>query len=199
MPTRQPPPLFDPRRREIRPPHVPEPDKVGERTLGAMVRLRCPICWRGAMFRHPLAMHERCANCGRVFDRGHGYFLGAMYASYSFMVVGGAAAAIGCFAAGWPMTTWLPILIASTLVVGPLVAFPLSRWWWVWVEHRWGQVFHEGADDPAVLAARARAEAEAATRQVAHEATEALLAAAQRGADQTRGQDPEQTDRSSRS
>src|SRR5216110_568518 len=49
--------------------------------FGAMLRMRCPRCLRGKLFRGLMDMWERCPQCGFVFEREEGYFTGAMYAS----------------------------------------------------------------------------------------------------------------------
>ena len=51
-------------------------------TLRAILRLRCPRCHSGKMFRGRFAMNDPCPQCGLIFQREEGYFLGAMYAGY---------------------------------------------------------------------------------------------------------------------
>lgn len=48
--------------------------------LVCAVMLRCPQCRRGRLFKRRvgLAMHERCPICGLKFDRGNGYYTGAL-------------------------------------------------------------------------------------------------------------------------
>ena len=46
------------------------------------LRLLCPRCGRGRIFRGWFAMNERCAACGRKFDRAPGYMLGSIYINY---------------------------------------------------------------------------------------------------------------------
>jgi len=47
-------------------------------------------------------MHERCSNCGLLFNREPGYFLGAMYVSYTL----GIAAIVAFGLALWVITHW---------------------------------------------------------------------------------------------
>ena len=59
--------------------------------FGAMLRGRCPRCHEGTIFEpllssKPLQMHPRCGVCDLEFDRESGYFVGAMYFSYTFGV-----------------------------------------------------------------------------------------------------------------
>lgn len=47
--------------------------------FGRALRLRCPVCGRGALFRTWFGMYERCSSCDYRYDRGEeGYFTGAM-------------------------------------------------------------------------------------------------------------------------
>jgi uncharacterized protein (DUF983 family) len=49
-------------------------------TLVCALLLRCPQCRRGSLFksRFGFSMHERCPVCGLKFDRGNGYYIGAL-------------------------------------------------------------------------------------------------------------------------
>ena len=42
------------------------------------LRLRCPVCGRGKLFRSYLAMNSECSRCGVRFDREAGLWLGSM-------------------------------------------------------------------------------------------------------------------------
>jgi len=46
------------------------------------VRLRCPFCGRGKLFRGFFLMHEHCESCGKSFEREPGFFLGSIYVNY---------------------------------------------------------------------------------------------------------------------
>ena len=50
--------------------------------LGALLKLRCPICRQAPIFSGALAMHKQCPNCRYVFHREPGYFLGAIVIGY---------------------------------------------------------------------------------------------------------------------
>jgi uncharacterized protein (DUF983 family) len=56
-------------------------------TTWAMLRMRCPQCHAGRMFRGTFKMNDPCPVCGLLFQREEGYFLGAMYVSYILGVV----------------------------------------------------------------------------------------------------------------
>jgi uncharacterized protein (DUF983 family) len=46
--------------------------------LWSGLRLRCPNCGQGKLFRGVYAMYDRCSQCGWVFEREPGYWTGAM-------------------------------------------------------------------------------------------------------------------------
>ena len=47
--------------------------------LGRTLRLRCPQCGRGKLFRGWLSMPTECEECGLKFEREPGYFIGSSY------------------------------------------------------------------------------------------------------------------------
>lgn len=56
------------------------------------MRLVCPACRRGRMYRNLQDLNERCPECGVVFERQDGEFLGAMVVAYTVLalvVIGG--------------------------------------------------------------------------------------------------------------
>ena len=46
------------------------------------LRLRCPVCGRGRMFRGYFGINQRCSECGLKFQREPGFFLGSIYFNY---------------------------------------------------------------------------------------------------------------------
>jgi uncharacterized protein (DUF983 family) len=53
----------------------------------AILRQRCPRCREGRVFRTSVRMNDTCPVCGLPFEREQGYFLGAMYVSYTLSMV----------------------------------------------------------------------------------------------------------------
>lgn len=52
------------------------------RRLIAFLRLRCPHCLRGAIFKSLWQMHDRCPHCGVAYEREPGYFMNAIFFGY---------------------------------------------------------------------------------------------------------------------
>jgi uncharacterized protein (DUF983 family) len=88
--------------------------------LGAVIRLRCPRCLKGKVFRGMFAMNDPCPVCGLIFQREEGYFLGAMYVGYLL--------ACAFFLSGYFVGSWLfPEVNAFLLVLGiTLLYLPLA-------------------------------------------------------------------------
>jgi uncharacterized protein (DUF983 family) len=60
------------------------------RLLGRVLRLACPACGRGRIFRRFFLRAERCAGCSRAFEREEGYWVGGsevhMFVSFGLSV-----------------------------------------------------------------------------------------------------------------
>ncbi|HXG67355.1 MAG TPA: DUF983 domain-containing protein, partial [Blastocatellia bacterium] len=52
--------------------------RAGEILLRGL-KLRCPDCGQGALYRSLLQMEHHCRYCGLVYEREQGYFIGAVY------------------------------------------------------------------------------------------------------------------------
>ena len=104
--------------------------------LRSILTLRCPRCGRGRLFKGVIDMPERCSECGLVYEREHGYFVGAMAISYGLAV---ALVGILFFAVlaitHWPLE-W--VLVTSSLAFLPLAPLCLrySRALWMNLDRR---------------------------------------------------------------
>jgi len=81
-------------------------------------------------------MRDRCPNCGLLFNREPGYFLGAMYISYGLALA--VIAAIG--AALWAFTSWRvdKIVLSAVLLFLPFVPLLtlLARVLWIYLDQK---------------------------------------------------------------
>ena len=95
---------------------------------GAIWRLHCPRCGEGRVFTGRFAMNELCPRCGYKFERGPGYFTGAMYFSYALgmPVIAGLMGLGKLIRPSWPLH-WL--FLAAWVLFLPLVpaVFRYSR------------------------------------------------------------------------
>ncbi|HEX6062250.1 MAG TPA: DUF983 domain-containing protein [Candidatus Limnocylindria bacterium] len=104
--------------------------------LRSILLLRCPRCRQGELFRGLLDMPERCPVCGLVYEREHGYFVGAMAISYGLAV-----ALVGLlFFAVLALTHWSLewVLLVSGVAFLPLAPLCLrySRALWMNLDRR---------------------------------------------------------------
>ncbi len=71
----------------------------------AIFRQKCSECGEGRVFEGGLRMNERCPVCGCKFERGPGYFTGAMYFSYALGIPLSAAGVllVKLLVPSWPL------------------------------------------------------------------------------------------------
>jgi uncharacterized protein (DUF983 family) len=50
-------------------------------TLGRCLKLQCPACGRASIVDRPFQLKYRCTDCGVIFKREEGFFVGAIMAN----------------------------------------------------------------------------------------------------------------------
>jgi uncharacterized protein (DUF983 family) len=103
--------------------------------LGSGLRLKCPRCSVGPLYKRPFSMNSHCSHCGLKFEREQGYFVGAIYINYAATV---AIAVPGFFILDaftnitihQQLTIWIPFA-----VVFPLLFFHHSRSLWLVLDY----------------------------------------------------------------
>jgi uncharacterized protein (DUF983 family) len=103
--------------------------------LVGLLLLRCPACRSGRLFTGSFAMNTACPMCGLTFQREPGYFLGAMYFSYTL----GIAIMVPLFYLfQWLFPTWPGVLVAAVAVLPYIPLTPLvfrySRALWLYFD-----------------------------------------------------------------
>lgn len=99
--------------------------------LSRALRLRCPLCGEGRLFRNYLRMEKNCSHCGIKFEREPGFFLGSIYINY------GVTALI--VAVAYPILLFKKVVSETPLLVGalaftlffPILLFPFARSLWL--------------------------------------------------------------------
>ncbi len=95
------------------------------------LRLRCPQCGEGRLFRGLITMPHHCEHCGFVFERAPGFFLGSTYMNYGFTTLSLTALYMGLhYGLGISNAVLAPILLTYCVVV-PLIVFRYARAWWL--------------------------------------------------------------------
>jgi uncharacterized protein (DUF983 family) len=129
----------------------PEP-KTGRIPLGTIfsraIRLRCPRCGKGPLFKGYFTMDERCSSCQLKYDRGPGYFLGSTYINYAattvLMTIGFVLLSFG---AGIDKVS-LIAPIGLFIVIFPMVFFRFARSFWLGIDCFLDSAsFRRGSDD----------------------------------------------------
>ena len=82
--------------------------------LGALLRLRCPICGKGKLFRSYFDSPERCASCGFFFMRESGYFLPHVAIGYAVTVL----VSLG----SWPLMRYVFGIRNPAVTLGVMIA-----------------------------------------------------------------------------
>ena len=101
------------------------------------LRLRCPNCGKGKMFRRWVVVIAACSACGLRFNRGEDdYFIGAYTLNLiiaELIVVG---AFVGVAFVMWPDVPWgkLPWALLPVAVLAPLITYPLSKSLWLGID-----------------------------------------------------------------
>jgi uncharacterized protein (DUF983 family) len=92
-----------------------------------VLRQRCPECGEGRVFASRWRMNPTCPTCGIAFERGPGYFTGAMYFSYALGIpIITAGTGIVWWLTRWPLYWDVLLVWVLFLPLAPLV-FRLSR------------------------------------------------------------------------
>ena len=108
-----------------------------ETLISRALKLRCPRCGVGQLFKGFFRMHERCSNCGLKYERAPGYFLGSSYVNYGLTAV---ALLIGYAVLHYRFgfsNKDLAGPLAGFCVVFPLLAFRHARALWLAMDCRW--------------------------------------------------------------
>jgi uncharacterized protein (DUF983 family) len=94
--------------------------------LWAILRLRCPRCLKGKVFRGTFEMNDPCPVCGLVFQREEGYFLGSMYVSYLLSTL----ILVPSFVLGYLLLDdWNPHLVLLLVFLPFLGLVPVVFWY----------------------------------------------------------------------
>src|SRR5262249_43775980 len=113
----------------------------------ALCRMRCPRCCDGKIYLRGMTMNPRCPVCDLLFEREPGYFMGALYISYTLAIV-------FLLAAMWILSTLLPSVDLGWIVLMCAVCFlpfvPMvtrySRVIWIYFD-RWAWPSHPDRND----------------------------------------------------
>ena len=110
---------------------VPDAPRSLSTALGRGLRLRCPVCGVGRLFRDWFRMHPQCSHCGLRFDRGPGYYLGSIYINYGLTAFLITAGYLALFLSDTLAPTTRLILLGGVCVLFPIWFFRYARSLWL--------------------------------------------------------------------
>jgi uncharacterized protein (DUF983 family) len=99
------------------------------------MKLRCPECGLGGLYRSLFRMNTHCEYCGLVYEREQGYFIGAIYINIiatETLLLG--TLLIYGLVIGTINQTILTTLVILAIVM-PLLSFHHSRSLWLCLDH----------------------------------------------------------------
>ena len=94
------------------------------------LRLKCPNCGGGGLFRRWFAMAERCPSCGLHLERHEsGYAVGAYMFNIAAAEGLAVAVMVGLAALTWPDPPWDLLLYGGValMIVAPMVFYPFAK------------------------------------------------------------------------
>lgn len=114
---------------------VPTPSLLA--TLRDVWHRRCPRCRMGSIYRGGNNIHDKCPVCEMLFERERGYYIGALYISYTLTTL---FLGLGTFG-GWLLFPDLDLCWTLLIVAGLFLPFVpsvtrYSRVLWIWID-RW--------------------------------------------------------------
>jgi uncharacterized protein (DUF983 family) len=89
---------------------------------------RCPNCQGPLQFARRMRPLERCPQCGLRWDRGNGFFLGAMVWNYGVTVFGLLLWVVLAALRGWIAP---PLAIGLGLAIALIFPWIFYKWSWV--------------------------------------------------------------------
>jgi uncharacterized protein (DUF983 family) len=112
---------------------------------------RCPVCGQKKIFDGFFRLKKSCPNCGYVFERQDGYWVGAMIINIAvaeawffllFMIV---------LISTLPEVPWLPLLAVALVTNGllPVIFYPHSKTLWMAIDLYIHPLKERDPDNPA--------------------------------------------------
>jgi len=102
------------------------------------LKLRCPVCGKGKLFKNFFVMNMQCGCCGVGFFREHGQWVGSLDINTfvtAFVLMIGAG-----FGPLWSLKTSLIVWCSAAILV-PLATFRFSKGLWTAIVHLTGGVY----------------------------------------------------------
>jgi uncharacterized protein (DUF983 family) len=117
--------------------------------LWRALRLRCPLCGQGKLFRGWFASNDRCSSCGADLKREPGFYLGSIYYNYGLTSLIVAIAYPLLLFSGTMSNDALLYSSLAFVVIFPLWFFRYARSLWLGFDQLWDPKPGEVGTGPA--------------------------------------------------
>ncbi len=110
------------------------------------LRLRCPRCGRGPLFRGWFRMYPECEVCGLNFEREPGFYLGSIYVNYGIT----AFVSMSLYFAGLARDVSPNLLLGGIMafcLIFPVLMFRHARAIWLAFDQFWDPQENAERDD----------------------------------------------------
>jgi uncharacterized protein (DUF983 family) len=113
----------------------------------ALLRKRCPRCCDGKIYLRGMQMNPHCPVCNLIFAREPGYFMGALYISYTLAIIF-LLSAMGIVSALLPTLDLGWVVLISAACFAPFVPMVTryARVSWIFFD-RWAWPSHPDETD----------------------------------------------------
>lgn len=104
--------------------------------LGSAVLARCPVCGSGGIWKSFGQTVDACPSCGYRYSREPGYWTGALIVNIGVAILLFFVIFVGGMLLTWPGVPWTLLLVATmaTMILAPIVLYPMSKTVWVWLD-----------------------------------------------------------------
>jgi len=110
-------------------------------------RNRCPNCNDSPIFPGLFRMHQKCPQCGNIFEKESGYFIGAMIASYFLgAILALPTMLLAIFHYHFEFAEAIGMTIAEVLIL-QVFLFRYSRILWIRIESVLTRSIHAGKNE----------------------------------------------------
>jgi len=104
---------------------------TGDVMFKRSLRLRCPRCGEGPLFRRMYAMHATCSHCGLKYEPTPGYYLGSSYINYGLTTISLTILYIALHFGAGLTNQELTVPLLAYCVLFPLLTFRHARALWL--------------------------------------------------------------------
>ncbi len=116
--------------------------------LSRALRLRCPRCGQGRLFRGWFRMEPQCPNCVLKYEREPGFFLGSVYFNYGLTALLTTIAYFALYFADVLEPNTLLAVMLVFCVAFPLWFFRYARSLWLGFDQYWDPQSEKSGDEP---------------------------------------------------